>query len=207
MKKLPISLSLTISIALAAAAFAQQQTTKPEYNGSEVWQYRSSEKGFTGATSEALNGTYELIYQQGTVKAYLIDGSAREEVNTRPDFPGENLLLLLGAADRRPDLRFPLTVGQKWDYKYENTPRGARRSETRSVEIAVTGMEQVTTPAGVFNAYKLVKSELWSGSGKNARQNSSSTTYFYSPDTKSIVKSSFESESGGKREIELIKKQ
>jgi hypothetical protein len=72
-------------------------------------------------------------------------------------------------------------------------------------------MEQVTTPAGAFKAYKLVKSENWSTSGPRGGKgggstNSSTTTYFYSPETRSIVKSSnVNDKNPGTVETELIK--
>jgi hypothetical protein len=50
----------------------------------------------------------------------------------------------------------------------------------------------VTTPAGSFKAYKLIRSERWFRTnlfkGSSARGRST-TTYFYSPETRSIVKS------------------
>jgi hypothetical protein len=69
-------------------------------------------------------------------------------------------------------------------------------------------MEQVTTPAGSFKAYKLIKSESWSttGRGGGTGGGSSTTTYFYSPETRSIVKLSIASENNpGTVETELIK--
>jgi hypothetical protein len=49
------------------------------------------------------------------------------------------------------------------------------------------GLEQITTPAGTFNAYKLVRSESWSV-GRAGGVNTSTSTFFYSPETQSIVK-------------------
>jgi hypothetical protein len=67
-------------------------------------------------------------------------------------------------------------VGQKWNYEAMVRPVEARRDQRRSAGVAVVGQEQVTTPAGSFKAYKLVRSESWSagivGSGwgvKNSR--------------------------------------
>jgi hypothetical protein len=81
--------------------------------------------------------------------------------------------------------------------------------QRRSVEVNVAEMEQVTTPAGSFKAYKLVRSESWSTTGRGGgggRANTATTTYFYSPETKSIVKSSSVNDNNpGTVEIELIK--
>ena len=96
-------------------------------------------------------------------------------------------------------------VGQKWTYQYERSARGGKRSQTRSGEIAVTGVQQVTTAAGSFKVFKLAKSESWSRGGRRGGNSGDSSTYFFSPDTKSVVKSSFANEAGGTREIELLK--
>ena len=69
-------------------------------------------------------------------------------------------------------------------------------------------MEQVTTPAGSFKAYKLIKSESWSttGRGGGTGGGSNTTTYFYSPETRSIVKrSNVNDNNPGTVETELIK--
>ena len=40
-------------------------------------------------------------------------------------------------------------------------PAGSKRVQRRHVEVNVAGIEQVTTPAGTFKAYKLIGSESW----------------------------------------------
>src|SRR5262245_25509673 len=92
-------------------------------------------------------------------------------------------------SDQRPDLKFPLSVGQKWTYQYETKLAGLTQVQRRFVEVNVAGMEQVT--AGSFKAYKLIRSESWSmtSGGRFAGRNGTAT-YFYSPETKSIAKSS-----------------
>jgi len=122
--------------------------------------------------------------------------------------PGSALPGLIGMQNERPTLKFPMWVGQKWNYEYVNRPAGARQENKYSVEVTVTGIEQVTTPAGTFKAYKLVRIQQWQVGQKasTARWVSSTTTYFYSPETKSVVKSSSASDNGpGTTETELIK--
>lgn len=76
--------------------------------------------------------------------------------------------------------------------------------QKRSVEVTVAGIEQVTMPAGSFKAYKLVKAEQWQG--RKGKSNSTTTTYFYSPDTRSIVKTTSASDEGtGTSDKELVK--
>jgi hypothetical protein len=54
------------------------------------------------------------------------------------------------------------------------------------VEVNVLGMEDVTTPAGTFKTFKLVSVE---GSYRRREYVQTTSTYFYSPDAKCIVKS------------------
>lgn len=204
MKTILVFVATFLFIANGVDVLAQEQTAKPEYKEGDAWQYKVSEKDFAASSSEALNGNYELTIVQGKIKVFFL-GSNKEEVNVARNEPGEDLLLLLGGTEERPELKFPLAVGQKWTYRYQITPRGARQSQTRSGEIAVAGVEQVTTAAGSFKAFKLVKSESWSKGAKQGGTSGNSSTYFYSPDTKSVVKSSFVNDAGGTREIELVK--
>jgi hypothetical protein len=50
----------------------------------------------------------------------------------------------------------------------------------------VTAFEEVTTPAGVFKAFKLQRVD------DNGYNNANHSTYFYSPETRSIIKSTVE---------------
>jgi len=73
------------------------------------------------------------------------------------------------------------------------------------LSAAIAGMEQVTTPDGSFKAYKLTRSESWTVGSIRVRGDTT-TTYFYSPETRSIIKSSNVSENNpGTVETELIK--
>lgn len=127
-------------------------------------------------------------------------GDQKVDMGRRPD----SLLALLGLSEDPGyrDLEFPLSVGKKWNYTYRARLRGERIPFLRSVEISVVGIEQITTAAGTFSAFKLVKEDWY-------RRSRWITTYFYSPETRSVVKSLYDSSvgsgSGGKREIELVK--
>jgi hypothetical protein len=91
------------------------------------------------------------------------------------------------------------------ELRVPNSTPGSRQDQRRSVEISVAGMEKVTTPAGAFDAYKLIKNESWS-TVKGAGRGGNSVTYFFSPETRSIVKRSSQSEGAGANiETELIK--
>ena len=113
---------------------------------------------------------------------------------------------LVGKSDQRPDLKFPLSSGQKWIYQYVIRLRDGKFDLRGSAEVNVAGTEEVTTPAGSFKVYKLIKTESWTVGSKYGTGNSATTTYFYSPETRSIVKSSSAAENSALTvETELIK--
>jgi hypothetical protein len=93
----------------------------------------------------------------------------------------------LAATVYRPDgdlkpLNFPLTPGKGWNYRYQGTSaRG--RTMWRDAEVKVIGptAQPVNTKAGQFKAVQIQRVETWGGAERKS-------TYFYSPDTKSVVK-------------------
>jgi hypothetical protein len=187
-----------------AVVFAQEQAPAPSFKEGDTWQFNFSRKGQIASSTDQLNeGVYELSVLQGDVKLYESNGGERSEIPVR-----QGLLRLIGKSDenRRPELKFPLSVGQKWTYEYQVRPPNSRRDQKRLVEVSVAGMEQVTTPAGTFKAYKLIRSESWSSTGLAGTGGSSTTTYFYSPETRSVVKSSTVNDvNPATIDIELIK--
>jgi hypothetical protein len=79
-------------------------------------------------------------------------------------------------------LNFPLIPGNSWSYRYQATDASGRRS-WRNAEVRVVGpiAEPLKTPAGQFKAIEIQRFETW---GRAQRK----TTYFYSEDTRSVVK-------------------
>lgn len=205
MKKM-FSLVMVAGFLIAASnVLGQEQASAPTFQEEDFWQFKVTEKDFPGYSSAAYDGIYELSYSQGSMKVFKLTGDQKEEI------VGEDNLLfgLVGRSKTQQDLKFPLFVGQKWNFDYRFTPRGARASFTRSAEVRVVGIAEVGTAAGTFQAFKIEKYDVWTP--QFGGPVGSVTTYFYSPATKSVVKSYFESElpggtaGGGKREIELIK--
>jgi hypothetical protein len=188
------------------AILAQDQAPAPSYKDGDSWQFNVKPEGQQVSSSERFVGIFELVYSQGQLKVFEVNGDRKTELDIKAEGPGSGLANNVGYNEQRPSLKFPLSVGQKWKYEYVNRPAGARQDQKRSVEVTVSGIEQVTTPAGSFKAYKLVRKEEWQAAGKQVKWRSSSITYFYSPDTRSVVKSSTVSDSGpGSSNSELIK--
>jgi hypothetical protein len=197
-------LFLAIGVFGACNVFAQEQAPKPTYKEGDFWHYSVSEKDVaTRATTDALNGTYELRYTQGNVKAFLLSGTDKDEISIGAETTGEYLLLLLGGGDERQSLNFPLSVGKKWSYSYRNRAPGSKSFDTYSVTVNSVGVEDVATTAGTFKAFRL---EMTLGlTTRSGKQRSFSQTYFYSPETKSVIKVKLLRDDGGTREAELIK--
>jgi hypothetical protein len=189
-----------------AAVLAQEQVPTPVFKEGDTWQFNITHKNWVASSTEYLEGVHELTFTQGNVKIFQISGSQKNEIAIKPDGETQVLLTVLGKSTQLPDLKFPFSVGQKWSYDYETRLPGAPRDQRRSVEVNVTGMEQVTMPAGSFKAYKLVRSTSWSGTGRLATRTGSTSTYFFSPEIKSVVKSSTTYDNNSQTlEIELIK--
>src|SRR5262245_40335470 len=163
MNKNIFSVGLVVALFWSTAiVLAQEQAPAPSLKEGDTWQFNISRKGQVGTTTDQTQGTYELSVAQGAVKIYAVNGSQKNEMPIQPSGPSQELLRLVGKSDQQPDLKFPLSVGQKWTYEYEYRPAGQVRDQRRSAEVTVAGTEQMTTPAGAFQAYKLVKSEHWS---------------------------------------------
>lgn len=187
---------MTVGMALQLApAFGQDEAGKPTYKNGETWVFTAKEGGSIGSRSNPIDGNYELSIVDGKLRIVAVSGSQKDEVEPRP-------AALIGLLGFGRNLSFPLTVGKQWTFDYKNAPVGGKAT-ARTITYEVKGIEQVTTPAGTFRAFKLESDDrgpydFWT------------TTYWYSPETRSVVKSSFDGTSAGKytgmkREIELVK--
>jgi len=190
MKSLFLSSLGLVLVTTATITFAQDQAPAPSFKDGDSWHFALSQKDTPVSTTERLTGTYELVYSEGKVKVYEVNGDQKTEVDIKPGGPGDGLAALIGKQEQRPTLKFPLSVGQKWKYEYVTRPAGSNADQQRYVEATVTGIEQVTTPAGSFKAYKLVREETWQRTGgRIVNWVTGTVTYYYSPETRSIVKS------------------
>jgi hypothetical protein len=191
---------------LTGLALAQEQAPEPVFKDGDTWQINITRKDQPSSSTTRVEGSYEVSYTQGKVRIFEADGTKKTELIPEPESPAEGLLGIIGKNERRPDLKFPLSVGKKWDYQLVQKLGGGRPDQRRSVEVSVVALEQVTTPAGSFKAYKLVRNESWTGGGRSVVVNNSTSTFFYSPEARSIVKRVTEnSNNPATTTIELIK--
>ena len=128
-------LSLVFAVALfcsTAIVLAQEQAPAPSFKEGDTWQFNISRKGQIASSTDQNDGMYELSVTQGAVKLYDVNGGQKNEIPIQPDGPTQGLLRLVGKSDQRQDLKFPLSVGQKWTYEYETQ---TCRSTSGSTEV------------------------------------------------------------------------
>jgi len=191
---------LGLILTAAQPAFAQELAPAPTHKDGQSWQFKVTEVHKGVSRSDAFDGIYELrVVGEKIAVAQLIEGK-REPVTSRAGVLRE----LVGVAQSDdPDFKFPLSAGQKWSYSYQARAVGAKKPNQRQVEINVTGPEQVSTAAGTFKAFKITKEDGLTG------KQTWVTIHYWSPETNSAVKSSYDSTEGGGmgtvREAELVK--
>jgi hypothetical protein len=190
-----------------------EQAEAPVYKGGESWTYRVNNKLYSGSLSNLLaDGDYEITFQEGKRRIFQLDGGQRVKASN----PGILFLMILTKGSIEGDtqyFQFPLMVGKKWTAKYYSKPA----SRWLTAENNVTGIEIVTTPAGSFPAFKIERQVSRAVGNYHIGTTHTEETYiyFYSPQTRSILKYHYQSESavGGvgnltpvqTTEIELIK--
>src|SRR5262245_40469642 len=120
-----------------AILFAQEEAPVPSFKEGDTWQFNISRKEQFATSTELNDGLYELSISQGATKLYKMDGSQKNEMTIEKDGPTQALLRLIGKSDQRPDLKFPLSVGQKWTYQYVIRLPNTRQDQRRSAEVNV----------------------------------------------------------------------
>ena len=103
-------------------------------------------------------------------------------------------------------LTFPLEVGKRWSYRTDWVfkPKGSRGST--NFDVSVAGLETVTVQAGRFDAFRIIaKGTLHGMSPINSHYAGEiTTTYWYAPSARAIVKSVHHSPYLGSSTTELV---
>ena len=201
-------LTVALCLCIATVAFVQAQAPAPAFKEGDTWQFKFEMKNAITTSTDRVDGTYEIVFTQGNIKLYEVEGGRGRggEIPIMDDVLSQALLSQVGKSEYRQPLKFPLSVGQKWSYQYTLRSVGVTGDQKRSVEVNVVGMEDVKTPAGAFKAFKLVRVEGYFPGPRATKYYRNTVTYFYSPDTKSVIKiSSVSDDSPETQEGELIK--
>jgi chemotaxis protein histidine kinase CheA len=170
------------------------QTAAPAYKDGDFWHYNVIED-YVNYDSRALNGIYELRYSAARFQVF----SGTQRV-TKDEGQTGVLLVMVGQGQYMGGqyLNFPLSIGQKWSQEYQSGVRASPTVLSWTAETNVKDVESITTSAGKFWAFKIVR-EAWSHRGSKA-----TFTYYYSPQTKSIVKMLTEF-LNDRRTVEMVK--
>jgi len=104
-------------------------------------------------------------------------------------------------------LSFPLAVGKRWRFASDWLFKQKGSRGRIEVDVAVLGHETVTVPAGRFDAFKLQATGRLSGtSPADSRYDATTTTtYWYSPEARAIVKSVYHNPYLGTSTVDLVR--
>jgi hypothetical protein len=103
-------------------------------------------------------------------------------------------------------LSFPLAVGKRWRYDTDWLFKAKGSSGTLSVDVEVVATERVLVPAGEFDTYKLVAVAKLGGTSPigSVYAGEITSTYWYAPRARAIVKSVQRNPYLGPSGVELV---
>ena len=168
-----------ILVLWVGAAWTQEKVEAPVWNIGDQWTF----KRVDGQTffQEVVDVKEDLFivkvggerdlsaYDKKTLNIkYIIEESGRQ---------------LKSTSNRRRLFDFPISVGKKWVDTTTAVPVGGRTEVTYVNEFKIEGVEEVTTPAGTFKAYKIYYNQKNMASG-----NTGWVLYWYASDAKMWVK-------------------
>ena len=194
-KMFPLAM-MALFLVAPLKVFAQEQAPAPVYQDGDFWRFRAARK------------VYEASIKDGKLQIY--EPKPDQKVDADPDTAAQLKTMLAVEQEEKQFLQFPLSVGKSWSSSYQAEQRGTGRLINVPGHSSATGIEEITTPAGTFRAFKIERVETeppTSLGGRRPHIGARRTyTYYYSPQTRSIVKYNCEESFCGKiNEIELIK--
>jgi hypothetical protein len=165
---------LGIEIPKSIWQMADNVVKAPVYKDGDWWVFRFKEKGNPPVD-------YHVTYQNGKFESDDPDFLAGL------DFPP---LVSVNLNDpQRRDFEFPLVTGKKWSFQYplESLNLSRLGGRWRDAEAKIIGpvVQPVETQAGKFTVIEIRRSDTWETWRQSAEAN---LIYFYSPETKSVVK-------------------
>jgi len=144
---------------------------RPIYSSGDQWTF-IGEKGTIIRLAFLREEKDKYIFSSNGTEV-VKDFSLRDVTQTR-GFPG-------------PIIKFPLKVGDWWNYEYTEELATASGSGQRIVRYNAADFEKITVPAGTFNAFKITAT-IDAALGKKGYKKIGSATYWYAPDVKQIIK-------------------
>jgi hypothetical protein len=194
----PVSTKLVALFILLLPAFAQAQTAqRPAVAVGDTWRFavyytvpsRTPNRTWviTSVENERLLATENGEALTLTPELNVVDSPRHSETDPR-------------------SLSFPLFVGKQWKYasNWLFKPKSSRGS--LAAAVAVVGYEPVDVPAGRFEAFRIEQeAELGGSSPSNTFfAGKTTTTYWYAPAARAIVKSIHHNPYQGTTTSELV---
>ena len=104
-------------------------------------------------------------------------------------------------------LKFPLEVGKRWRYSTEWLFKAKGSKGSSNYDVAVTGYEKIKVPAGEFDAFKLGFTASLHGTSPIGSHYGGdvTSTYWYAPKARAIVKSVTHNPYIGTSTVELVR--
>ncbi len=159
--------------------WAQEKVEAPVWNVGDKWTYKDATGGIW--TNEVVEVKEDLFigkrgefqdlvaYDRKTMNMkYMIDTSGRRIKST---------------SVLRKLWDFPIIIGKKWTDRTTSPPLGGTGDVNFLHEFKVEGIEEVTTPAGTFKAYRIHYKQKNLSSGRDGW-----IRFWYSPEAKAWVK-------------------
>jgi hypothetical protein len=190
------SLAVLVLAVLTDPALAQK-AEQPDVKVGDQWQFVM----YYNVPSTKPNRAWVITSVTPTGIAGTENG---ESLMLTPDL---NVLESPRHKDSNPKaLSFPLEVGKRWRYASNWMFKAKGANGSSIVDVVVIGHEKVTVPAGEFDAFKLVAKGSLSGVSPINSQyaGETTTTYWYAPAARTIVKSVSHNPYLGTSTVELV---
>ena len=150
----------------------------PVYEEGDWWVFRTKAESPSGKIS--LN-EYRVTYNNGRFES---DPSGFLTQSDDPEWPNNYPFASVYVNDPEIiSLNFPLVTGKEWKFRFRRNPAGSGSPARGHAEAKVIGpvAEDIETPAGRFKAIEIRRRDF--------RNSTLELLYFYSAETKSVVKS------------------
>jgi hypothetical protein len=168
---------------LAPMAWAQEKCEAPSWNIGDKWTYRD----VTGSTfTDQVVRIEEDLFILKTEGLRYLWGFDKKTLNSR-FLIEESGRKIKNTSSFRKLYDFPIFVGKKWTYTSTDRDPVANMEVTYISDLKIEGIEDITTPAGTFKAYRFHLKLTNMGAGMSGWMR-----LWYSPEAKKWVKREFE---------------
>jgi hypothetical protein len=193
-----VPLLIVLALATLSGAAVAQKANRPIVKAGDRWQFVE----YYGIASTEPNREWVVT----SVTFSQIEGTENGELLTLTP----ELNVIESPRNKNSNakaLSFPLEVGKRWRFANDWVFKVTRSRGSSIVDVEVVGHEKVGVPAGDFEAFKLVsKGTIRGVSAKNSLiEGEVTSTYWYAPSARAIVKSISRNPYIGVTTVELIK--